>query len=806
MTTPPPRADRAAERLEIVGELASLINTTFDLHEIFRSAIVKLRRVLPFRRASVTLLSDDGDHYQLHTLYDGARGGFQDAEQRFPLDYGLPGQVIRSGEAMRVDAFGGTEGIRQPGEGTISALILPLRVDGAVIGSLNLGAEESLRYGDEDLVLARLLGRQIETSLHYSKLLSTIERQRVDLSAEHARVQLQQVRLEALVEAGGSAIMMVDGGRVVHANRAMAGLLGLPLEVVRSAPLDHVHRALARSLRDRAALDAQVAAIQPGGEPLRDQVDLVFPRPRTFRRTVDPVVSRYGEPMGHLVVYRDVTRAAAAEAAKDEFVSMVSHELRTPLTSIKTSLSLLTRGAAGHVTEAMAEFIAIALRNLERLITLVDDLLDLSRIESGRLVTHVVPTCVGDVAAHAIEMVRAFADDQGVILECDVHAPCRPVLVDPARLEQVFVNLLSNAIKFSPQRGRVALRWTEEAGALVTEISDEGPGIPKEQLGAVFDKFRQLEPAATRGHGGVGLGLYISRAILAQLGGDLWAESEGGRGTRFYVKLPLATEAPSTAAPSQDVQPAAAAVRRALLAVPDPDFALLVRTQLEQDGISVELTSSGWAALGVVAREPPDVVVAHAELEDMHGLEFMQRLRSRPEAANLPAILVGGDPMPAQAIAYGADAWLAADPASVAAEIRRLGTTPRRPVILFVEDDPAVRGALARLIRRQGYAVVEATHATLGLELARRRVPDAVVVDHHLPGMSGLDLLRAMRDDPALAAVPGLVLSGHATPQIVRDAAALGAEFLPKPMDWTVIAQAVARLITDPSARPPFAR
>jgi signal transduction histidine kinase/DNA-binding response OmpR family regulator len=800
VSAPPPGGSTAADRLEVVGELASLINTTFDLNEIFRSAIVKLRRVLPFRRASVTLLSEDGEHYQIHTLYDGARGGFQVVEQRFALDYGLPGQVIRTGEAIRVDEFGGTEGIRQVGEGAISALILPLKVDGAVIGSLNLGAEESLRYGDEDLELAQLLGRQIETSLHYSKLLSTIERQREELAVEHGRARLQQIRLEALIEAGESAIMMVAGGVVVHANRAMAELLGLPIEVVLDAPLDNVHRALARSFRDPADFAPQVAALRPGSAPLRDQVDLVFPQPRTFQRAVDPVLSRYGEPMGHLVVYRDVTRAAETDAAKDEFVSMVSHELRTPLSSVKTSLVLLNRGAAGQVTDAMAEFITIALRNIERLIKLVDDLLDLSRIESGRLVTKVAPTRVSDVAAHAIEMVRAFADDQGIILECNVHAPCRPVLVDPARLEQVFVNLLSNAIKFSPQRGRVALRWTEDAGAVVTEIADEGPGIPEGQLRAVFDKFRQLEPAATRGHGGVGLGLYISRAILEQLGGELWAESEGGRGTRFYVKLPLATEAPATVAPPPEVRPAAAGVRRLLLVTPDPDFALLIRTRFEQDGISVAVTSGGWAALGVIAREPPDVVVVHAQLEDMHGLEFMQRLRARPEVADLPAILVGGDPTPARATSYGADAWVADDADSIADEVRRRGAAPRRPVVLFIEDDPAVRGALARLIRLQGYAVVEASHGTLGLELARRRVPDAVLIDYNLPGMSGLDILRAMRDDPELAAVPGLLLSGHAAPQVVRDAAALGAGFLPKPMDWTVIVQTVARLITDPSA------
>jgi signal transduction histidine kinase/DNA-binding response OmpR family regulator len=793
VTTPAPRGDRAAERLEVVGELASLINTTFDLKEIFRSAIVKLRRVLPFRRASVTLLSEDGKHYHLHTLYDGARGGFQVAKQRFPLEQGLPGLVIRTGEAMRVDAFGGTEGIREAGEGTISALIMPLRVDGAVIGSLNLGAEESLPYGDEDLSLAGLLSRQIETSLHYSKLLSTIDRQRQELAAEHARARLQQVRLEALIEAGGMAIMMVDAGIVVHANRAMARLLGLPIEVVLGTPVDQVHRSLARSLRDPAALAPQVKALEPGSAPLHDQIELVFPQRGTLRRTVNPVLSKYGEPMGHLVVYQDVTRAAEADAAKDEFVSMVSHELRTPLTSVKTSLSLLSRGAAGQVTEPMAELITIALRNLERLIKLVDDLLDLSRIESGRLVTDVTPTDVSEVAAHALEMVRAFADEQGVVLDCDLGAPAPPMLVDPARLEQVFVNLLSNAIKYSPQSARVGLRWTEDAGALVAEISDEGPGIPAAQLDRVFDKFRQLEPTATRIHGGVGLGLYISRAILEQMGGQLWAESDGTRGTRFYVQLPLATEPEPAPAVRRHVRPLA--VRRVLLVVPDADLALLFRAQFEQEGIGVEVAATGGEALDRVAQRTPDVVVVHFELEDMHGLEFIQRLRTHPEAVDLPAILVGGDPTPGWAASYGTDGWVPADATSVVAEARRVGAAPRRPVILFVEDDPAVRGALARMFRRQGYAVLEAGNGTLGLELARRRVPDAVVVDHHLPGMSGLDILRAMRAEPPFVAIPGLVLSGHAAPQTVREVEALGAKFLPKLMDWTVILRTVAELV-----------
>jgi CheY-like chemotaxis protein len=343
------------------------------------------------------------------------------------------------------------------------------------------------------------------------------------------------------------------------------------------------------------------------------------------------------------------------------------------------------------------------------------------------------------------------------------------------------------------------VRWFDQSDGIVLEVSDEGPGIPDELLRAVFDKFRQLERSSTRMHGGVGLGLYISRAIIEQLGGELWAESGGDRGTRFYVRLPRA-EAP-VAVPAAVVEPPAI-VRRVLLLVPDPDVALLLRTELEREGMEVEGESRGSEGLDLVERWGPDVVVVAVGLDDMHGLEFVRRLRERPLTTDLPTVLVGGDPAPAQAIAYGADAWIPADAGGVLQEVLRIGRAPRRPIVLLIEDDPAQRGALARLIRRQGLAVVEAADGATGLELARRRPPHAVVTDCQLPGMNGLDVLRELRADPTLASVPALLISGQGTQQAQRDAKTLGANFLSKPMDWTVIAEAVTTLVGADQAHP----
>jgi len=216
----PERRRATDERLVVVGELASLINTTYDLRQIFQNAILKLRRVLPFRRASVLLVSEDHTQYYLHTLYDGMRGGFVEQEAEFPLDHGLPGKVIQSGKAIRVDGFQATGDMRVAGERSVSVMIVPLHVEGAVIGTLDLGRPAPGSYTDADLEFAELLGQQIESSLRYSRLFATIERQRQRLAEEAARAVNERTRLAALIDASDSAVLMI---RQVRACRLVLG-------------------------------------------------------------------------------------------------------------------------------------------------------------------------------------------------------------------------------------------------------------------------------------------------------------------------------------------------------------------------------------------------------------------------------------------------------------------------------------------------------------------------------------------------------------------------------------------------------
>jgi signal transduction histidine kinase/HPt (histidine-containing phosphotransfer) domain-containing protein len=530
----------SAARLAVVGELTSLISAAVDMREIFRGAIEKVQRVLDFRRASVVLVDQDGSHYYIQTLYDRARGGFVPGEASFPIGQGLTGEAIRTGRPQLVNALPGTEGILLQEGRRISAMIVPLHVSDRVIGALNFGHEAEGHYTDEDLDWAVVLGRQIETSLYYSTLLNTIAQQREALAHEHATVQGQRNQLEALIDASDAAIMLVrPDGKIAYGNAEMARLVGIPHEAVIGASVETVHRFLRGSFVDAAALATQENVLLLDAA-LRDRVELTFPRRATYQRVVAPARATSGELLGHIVLYRDVTHEVEVEKAKTELVSIVSHELRTPMTSVKASLGLLLAGAGGTLEPAAHELIEVALRNADRLIRLVNDLLDLSRLEAGRMEFRREPVWLEDTIAASLEMVAAFAKGRDVTLRAEAPREPQQVIADRDRVVQVFVNLLSNAIKFSPKGGRVDVRSWREDGFVVTEVRDRGRGIAPEQLKLVFDPFKQLDSSTTREHGGAGLGLTIAQGIARALGGELRAESDVGKGSRFFVKLPEA--------------------------------------------------------------------------------------------------------------------------------------------------------------------------------------------------------------------------------------------------------------------------
>ena len=244
-----------------------------------------------------------------------------------------------------------------------------------------------------------------------------------------------------------------------------------------------------------------------------------------------------GDATGAVVVFRDISERRELDKRQAEFTSVVSHELRTPLTSIRGSLGLLAGGALGQLPEKGQRMVEIAVQNTDRLVRLINDILDMERIEAGKISVERRPTGAGELISRAVDEMSGMAAREGVELSAsplDAH-----VLADPDRILQTLTNLISNAIKFSPPGAPVSVSAERHGAQVIFRVADEGRGIPADKLESIFEPFQQVDASDSREKGGTGLGLAICRSIVDQHGGRIWAESAGGEGSRLYFTLPI---------------------------------------------------------------------------------------------------------------------------------------------------------------------------------------------------------------------------------------------------------------------------
>jgi len=379
---------------------------------------------------------------------------------------------------------------------------------------------------------------------------------------------------------------------------------------------------------------------------------------------------------------------AAAEAAnrlKDEFLAMLSHELRTPLNAIVGWTSLLTRGV---VEPHRLPYVYATLERNARVQTqLIADVLDVSRITSGKLELRLEALDLGDLVAQAVETVRTAAAAKGLQLTV-TPAPRCVVQGDAERLQQVVWNLLSNAIKFTPAGGTVAVAVDRRGERAVLTVSDTGEGIPPAFLPFVFDRFRQADQSSTRVHGGLGLGLAIVQQLVDLHGGAVTATSDGpGRGAVFRVSLPVAERQADAATPSRALPAASLAGRTVLVVDDDASTREYVAATLERGGARVVVAGSaaeGWTRLHDGA---PDVLIADLAMPVEDGLSLMRRIRH--EGGN-------ADGVPSIALSAFADAR--AQEAARAAGFTAFLAKPARPEALL--------GLVARLLHVPGEAVL----------------------------------------------------------------------------------------------------
>lgn len=328
-------------------------------------------------------------------------------------------------------------------------------------------------------------------------------------------------------------------GNLQNVNHAAETLLGLKTEAGSKEPLKNVDATIRAVLeRMRTHVLSGKGAYVPRG--FEDAVQLpTLLGDRFFLPRGAPVYETRGVIVAATVILQDVTRLRRFEELKNDLVATVAHEFRTPLTSLRMAVHLCTEQVAGPLTEKQAELLYAAREDCDRLQAMVDDLLDLSRIESGRVELYPLPIEATTLIESAIEKQKGEADAVGVRLSADFPLPPATVLADHERIGHVFSNLISNAIRHTPKEGSIVLSAAVSNGAVRFAVSDTGSGIPKEFQERIFDKFFRVPNTGSKG---TGLGLYITREIVRGHGGEIGVESEPGKGSTFWFTLPKTAE------------------------------------------------------------------------------------------------------------------------------------------------------------------------------------------------------------------------------------------------------------------------
>jgi signal transduction histidine kinase/DNA-binding response OmpR family regulator len=455
--------------------------------------------------------------------------------------------------------------------------------------------------------------------------------------------------------------------------------------------------------------------------------------------------------------------AERASKFKDRFLSTMSHELRTPLNAVMGFSDLLSDKRYGELTERQQRYIGHINTGGRHLLKLINDILDLSKIEAGRLEILREDLSVENIFGEVMSALRPLAEKKTQTLSSTTESGLR-VHADATRFKQVLMNLVGNAIKFTPDGGRIELEAHQVEQEVQVNVRDNGPGIPPEEQKRIFEAFYRLRKSG-EGVEGTGLGLAITESLVKLQGGSLGLESKPGSGSCFYFSLPVAKAVPEPDPPAAKVVRKLAAVPKILTIEDDLVASHLLKWQLTSSGYEVISCNHPEQALELAADLQPQAITLDLLMKPTSGWEILLQLKHDPRTTSIPVIVVTIVDQPTAGAAIGADEYLVkpVDKATLLAAVARClggreGAAPAQP-ILVVEDDMPTREIIAELLKTRGYAVATAADGASARAQVAASLPQLVILDLMLPKVGGFELLAEWRADPRTSELPIFVLT-----------------------------------------------
>lgn len=525
------------DRLNIIDGLFKICEAVLSATELSNVLQMVAERAADAVKAELTAVGlIDWSTKELHYIQSFGTLADRITGARTPLTKSVRTLVSRSGKPVVINDAAADGRIPKDAIaewGIRSLLVVPMKIRKKVIGALLAANRDGGPFETRDL-------RVFETIANYGA--AAIAHADLHAKAEAALLQLEDEKAKAeavLAQLGDGVVVCDTQGRVIIVNEAAEKIVGLQHNEMIGKGLVELHPPEYR--KEAETIMTELSRSKPAAGLFWEQ-NINLPGKKVVRINVRPVFLKSGAFAGMATLLQDITESVTLDEAKSEFISTVAHELKTPLTSLKGSLGLILGGAVGEIEPRLLEMMKIAENNCNRLIRLVDDMLDMAKIDTGHLALEMDIVSVQDRVKNAVDQMRQFADEQDVTLSVKVIGHPRKVIGDGDRIEQVVTNLLSNAIKFSPAGASVEVTVKQVHGYVKVSVTDHGTGIPPSEQKKVFDKFYQVNCRNRSRISGSGLGLAISKWIIEQHGGKISVKSTVGKGSTFSFMLSVPGE------------------------------------------------------------------------------------------------------------------------------------------------------------------------------------------------------------------------------------------------------------------------
>ena len=509
------------------------------------------------------------------------------------------------------------------------------------------------------------------------------------------------------------------------------------------------------------AFNDMLAQIQQSERALRKAHDGL--EQRVQERTAElEAAKKEVEEFSHSVL-RAKEEVERGSKFKDQFLSTMSHELRTPLNAVLGFSDLLADERYGPLNERQQRYVKHIHTGGRHLLTLISDILDLSKIEAGRMELAIESLRVETVFGEVLSAMRPLADKKSQEMSKSVEAGLA-VRADSTRLKQVLMNLLGNAVKFTPDGGRIEVAARLVQGKVRVEVRDNGPGIPPEEQKRIFEAFYRLRESGKKTEG-TGLGLAITHRLVELHGGELGLESQIGQGSCFHFCLPVAVAMREPPSLKTESGPRSAVPPRILVIEDDRAAAQLLQSQLTSAGYESVVCDRPQDALEIAAQLQPSAITLDIVMKPKNGWEILTLLKRDPRTARIPMIVVSIVDQPSMGALLGADEYLVkpVDKATLLAALERHANSRPASVsarpILIVEDDAPAREFIAEMLTAKGYAVTAVADGAQARAQVAASLPELVILDLVLPQVSGFELLSEWRSSPRTAELPVFILT-----------------------------------------------